>query len=77
MNKVPTFRTGPRGTKIWELYGEFHREDGPAIEHYNGHYYWYLYGKILDPSVAVDDFKLKRQYPELINSMIIHLVHQT
>lgn len=76
LNKVSTLKIGPRGTRIWELYGEFHREDGPAIDHYNGHSYWYLHGKILDPTVAVDNPELKKKYPELINSMIIYLVHQ-
>jgi len=33
------------GDKIWFLNGEFHREDGPAIEYANGNKYWYLNGK--------------------------------
>ncbi len=28
--------------------GEFHREDGPAIEGFNGEKYWYYYGKQID-----------------------------
>jgi len=33
------------GNKFWYLNGEFHREDGPAIEYANGNKYWYLNGK--------------------------------
>ena len=32
-------------TKQWYLNGEFHREDGPAIECANGDKYWCLNGK--------------------------------
>jgi len=30
----------------YTLNGEFHREDGPAIEYTNGSKYWYLNGKL-------------------------------
>jgi len=33
------------GDVFWYLNGEFHREDGPAIEYANGSKYWYLNGK--------------------------------
>jgi len=33
------------GTKWWYLNGNFHREDGPAIELANGEKRWYLNGK--------------------------------
>jgi len=36
-----------RGTKYWTLNGEFHREDGPAIEYRDGSNYWYLNGEQL------------------------------
>ena len=36
-----------RGTKYWTLNGDFHREDGPAIEYRHGTKYWYLNGKKL------------------------------
>ncbi len=32
------------GDKRWYLNGEYHRTDGPAIEHLNGNKYWYLNG---------------------------------
>ena len=32
------------GTKMWLLNGQFHREDGPAIEYANGTKYWYING---------------------------------
>jgi hypothetical protein len=31
----------------WYLYGQRHREDGPAIEFSGGYKEWYLYGKQL------------------------------
>jgi len=33
------------GTKFWYLNGQFHREDGPAVEYADGTKYWYLNGK--------------------------------
>jgi len=33
------------GTKCWYLNGEYHREDGSAIEYTNGTKMWYLNGK--------------------------------
>ena len=33
------------GTKEWYLHGNFHREDGPAIEGANGTKQWYLHGE--------------------------------
>jgi len=32
------------GTKVWYLYGQRHREDGPAIERGDGTKMWYLNG---------------------------------
>lgn len=34
------------GTKRWYLNGEFHREDGPAVEYTNGDNIWFFHGKI-------------------------------
>ena len=34
------------GTKRWTLNGEYHREDGPAIEWPDGSKHWYLNGKL-------------------------------
>ena len=33
------------GDKLWHLNGQFHREDGPAIEHASGAKFWYLNGQ--------------------------------
>jgi hypothetical protein len=33
------------GTKEWFLNGEFHREDGPAVEWIDGSKFWYKDGK--------------------------------
>ena len=45
MNK-PECRTDPNGNKSWRLNGKRHREDGPAIEWYDGEKHWYLNGKL-------------------------------
>ena len=34
------------GTKEWYINGEYHREDGPAIEWADGYKEWYLNGKL-------------------------------
>jgi hypothetical protein len=34
------------GTKYWKLNGQLHREDGPAIEWFNGRKDWYLHDKL-------------------------------
>ena len=33
------------GSRYWYLKGQYHREDGPAIEYRDGTKYWYLNGK--------------------------------
>tara|TARA_R110002124_G_scaffold49351_3_gene144807 strand:+ start:4109 stop:4621 length:513 start_codon:yes stop_codon:yes gene_type:complete len=33
------------GSRYWYLNGQYHREDGPALELYDGSKYWYLKGK--------------------------------
>ena len=38
------------GDKEWRLNGEYHREDGPAVERANGDKKWYLNGKKLSYS---------------------------
>jgi len=35
------------GDKYWYLNGKLHREDGPAIEYYNGYKEYYYNGKYL------------------------------
>jgi hypothetical protein len=46
MSEQPTCNINEFGQKYWLLHGELHREDGPAIEWYNGDKGWYLYGKV-------------------------------
>ena len=41
----PEMTINELGTKFWLLNGEYHREDGPAIENANGTRCWYLNGK--------------------------------
>jgi hypothetical protein len=41
----PVMEVDKYGTKIWKLNGQFHREDGPAVEYTNGDKFWYLHDK--------------------------------
>ena len=60
-----------RGTKYWTLNGEFHREDGPAIEYVNGDKYWYLKSKAL----TEQEFNQKMNKPtELTMSQLNNLL---
>ena len=45
MNNQPVCKIDKDGNKEWFLNGEYHREDGPAIEFANGNKAWYLHGK--------------------------------
>jgi hypothetical protein len=45
MNKSIMFTTG-LGTKYWKLNGDFHREDGPAIEYTDGARAWFINGQL-------------------------------
>ena len=45
MNNQPVCEIDADGNKEWFLNGEYHREDGPAIEFANGNKAWYLHGK--------------------------------
>jgi hypothetical protein len=40
-----TVRVYSDGNKFWYLNGEYHREDGPAVERADGTKVWYLNGK--------------------------------
>ena len=49
----------PNGTKIWHKDGEWHRENGPAIGHTNGHKeYWYKGRRYFDPQTDEEWFEL-------------------
>ena len=41
----PKLTIRPDGTKVWCLNGQFHREDGPAIEYFDGTQEWFLNGQ--------------------------------
>ena len=41
----PEMENSLDGSKYWRLNGQYHREDGPAIEYPNGRKYWFLNGK--------------------------------
>jgi hypothetical protein len=65
------------GTKAWWLNGQFHRVDGPAIERVDGSKEWYLNDIKLDPDEAINNPELKLKYPQLIDAIIIYLVHNS
>ena len=44
MDNKPTLEIDDDGVKRWLLNGEYHREDGPAVEWSNGRKEWYLNG---------------------------------
>jgi len=44
------------GNREWCLNGQWHREDGPAVEHANGTRAWYRYGELhREDGPAVED----------------------
>ena len=45
MSDQPTLHMARDGSKEWYLNGEYHREDGPAIEYANGSKYWFRNGE--------------------------------
>ena len=57
--------------KEWRLNGQFHREDGPAIEMPNGAQFWFLNGKKLSKKQLLSK-KMKKNYPNLYNSYLVY-----
>jgi len=53
------------GDKYWFLNSDYHREDGPSIEHINGYKGWYLkgvwYREEKDYWKALKEYKVKNQ----------------
>ena len=43
-NMQPTMSIDNAGDTVWRLNGQYHREDGPAIEYLDGDEDWYLHG---------------------------------
>jgi len=41
-----TVRVYPTKVTYWFLDGKCHREDGPAVEYFNGSKYWYINDKL-------------------------------
>lgn len=62
------------GARDWYTNGKLHRIDGPAVEYPDGRVEWYLNGIILDPEIYLKEGKY--DYPELIQAMIVYLVHK-
>ncbi len=44
--KEPTMWVDDFGSKCWYLNGNYHRQDGPAVQWANGHKSWWLHGKL-------------------------------
>jgi hypothetical protein len=65
MNK-PIYEIDEFGVKQWRLNGEWHREDGPAIEYPDGTKHWFFNGWCLNHLVVVDDPYYRKEYPELV-----------
>jgi hypothetical protein len=69
MNDQPKLAINRYGDKFWKLNGEYHREDGPAIEHMNGYKAWYLnglYHRIDGPAIEYSN-GFKRWYLDNID----------
>ena len=67
----------PDGLRYYVHDGWAHREDGPAIEFVDGYVIWALNGNRLNPEEYINDPDRKLKYPKLIESMIIHSVHNS
>jgi hypothetical protein len=65
------------GFKTWWNDGKCHCETGPAVEQSGFPPQWFLNGKKLNPHKAVKNPGLKAKYSELINSMIVWLIHNS
>ena len=46
MENKPICEIDTLGNKIWYLDGQYHREDGPAVEMVDGTNKWFLDGKL-------------------------------
>ncbi len=54
----------PSGSKIWYKEGDYHREDGPAVEFLSGYKEWYLEDKeysqiVLKDQIILDEYEGK------------------
>ena len=65
------------GYTAWCLNGRLHKEDGPALRDAMGDFVFYIDGHRLDPKIEIYNSDLQAKYPKLIESMIIHLVHES
>ena len=45
MENKPTCEVDENRSQRWYLNGQYHREDGPAIEHHDGTKYWFFHGE--------------------------------
>ena len=58
-----TVKVFDNGDRCWYLNGKIHREDGPAIESYDGSRYWYLNGKYhREDGPAVESYEGNRYW---------------
>ena len=57
--KTYTVEVYESGRKAWYINGEYHREDGPAIERADGTKSWYINGKELSQAEFNDRNKPK------------------
>jgi hypothetical protein len=73
--KISDYQKEEDGNETWWLDGKLHREDGPAIITCLGAIHFCLFGHEFDLEDAMNDSEFKIMYPELIESMLIYLVH--
>ena len=61
----PVMHEYPNGARRWMLKnGDYHREDGPAIERANGEKFWWLHGILYyTPETWAEDLLKERNQP--------------
>jgi hypothetical protein len=63
MNNKITIEVDQFGTKFWKLNGDFHREDGPAVEYDNGDKEWWFNGEFhREDGPAVEYFNGEKEW---------------
>ena len=70
-------RTNINGTECWSISVYYHREDGPAIVYTDSRQEFWKKGKRLDQNFVVGNKYYNRKYPELVEFIVIYLVHES
>lgn len=67
----------PDDSPWWFINDEYRPNDDMPNESIINSKFWYLNGQRINPEEAINDSNLKQKYPELIASILIHLVHES